>query len=78
MAAGRLLLPQGLQQEEQTVEGKKEESSLLVEEQERVCVLLRLRENPGQTVNTQLIRHIPHTQNLQVDEWINVGGIRII
>lgn len=59
MAAGPLLLPRGLQQEKQTVEGKQEKLTLLVEEQEGVCVLLCLWEDTGQTVNTQLTRYIP-------------------
>lgn len=63
-AAGHVLLLRGLQKEEQTVEGKQEELSLLVEEKERVCVLPCLWEDPGQAVNTQLTRHVPQTQNL--------------
>lgn len=63
-AAGRVLLLRGLQKEEQTVEGKQEELSLLMEEKERVCVLPCLWEDPGQAVNTQLTRQVPQTQNL--------------
>lgn len=65
MAAGCPLLRQGLQQEEQTVEGQQEESSLIVKKQEGVRVFLSVWEDPGETVNTQLIGHIPHTQNLE-------------
>lgn len=64
MAAGPLLLLRGLQQEKQAVEGKQEELTLLMEEQEGVCVLLHLWEDTGQTVNTQLTRYIPQTQDL--------------
>lgn len=59
MAAGPPLLPRGLQQEKQTVEGKQEELMLLVEKQDGVCVLLRLWEDTSQTVNTLLKRYIP-------------------
>lgn len=62
-----LLLP-GLQQEQHAVEGEQEEAALLVEEQQRVRVLRRLREDPGQALNTQLIAHVPHTQHLDVCE----------
>lgn len=58
-----LLLP-GLQQEQHAVEGEQEEAALLVEEQQRVRVLRRLREDPSQALNAQLITHVPHTQHL--------------
>lgn len=64
MAGGPPLLLPGLQQEQQAVEGKQEELMLLVEEQESVRVLLRLWEDAGQTVNTQLAGHVPQTQDL--------------
>lgn len=59
MAAAPLLLLHGLQQEKQTVEGKQEELTLLMEEEEGVCVLLSLWEDISQTVNTQLTGYIP-------------------
>ncbi len=68
MAAGPPLLLHGLQQEKQAVEGKQEKLTLLVEEQEGVRVLLRLWEDTGQTVNTQLTRYIPQTQDLESAE----------
>lgn len=49
----RLLL---LQKEEHTIEGKQKEILLLMEENDGVRGLLRLRENGGQTLNTQLTR----------------------
>ena len=64
VAAGPLLLLHRLQQEEETVEGEQEELLLFVEEEEGVCVLLRVWENTSQTVDTQLTRYIPQTQDL--------------
>lgn len=65
VAAGPLLFLHGLQQEKQAVEGKQEELTLLMEEQQSLCVLLHLWEDTVQAVNTQLTRYIPYTQDLE-------------
>lgn len=64
MAAGPLLLLHRLQQEEETVEGEQEELLFFVEEEKGVCVLLCVWEDTSQTVDTQLTRYIPQTQDL--------------
>ncbi len=54
MTAGPPLLFHRVQQEKQAVEGEQEELTLLMEEQEGVCVSLRLWKDASQTVNTSL------------------------
>lgn len=62
------LLPVGLQQEQQAVEGDQEAPWLLLEEQDDVRLLPRLREDVAETVKTQLTGQIPETQDLQEDK----------
>lgn len=68
LAADNLLILHRFQQDKLTVEGEHEALALLVEEEDGVCVLLRLWECRGETVDTQLIWHSPQTQNLSTCE----------